>query len=100
MKENQEYVRKKRPINFTMDDLDAAKELDDDLFIATNIKPSTTRVLPSRNCKPKNFHESDDKSEHKDMNTISGEIPRYVLESVIQYFKNPTLIYIIFLQCT
>ena len=29
MKENQEYVRKKRPINFKMDDLHKAKELED-----------------------------------------------------------------------
>ena len=45
MKENQEYVRKKRPINFTMDDLDAAKELDDELFVGNITKPSKSRVL-------------------------------------------------------
>ena len=84
MKENVNYVRKRKPIGFTMDDLDNEKS-DDDAF-ESKAKPSTSRALPSRNCKPKNFHESDDKSEHEDLNTVAGEIPRYVIES--NYIKN------------
>ena len=59
------------------------------MFVGNNIKPSTSRVLPSRNCKPKNFHDEsqddteEDESELEGMNTVSLanppiEIPRYV----------------------
>ena len=53
MKENPNYVRKRKPINFTMDDLEA-DEMEDDTF-EINIDPGTTRTLPRRNCKPKNL---------------------------------------------
>ena len=53
MKENPNYVRKRKPINFTMDDLEA-DEMKDDTF-EINIDPGTTRTLPRRNCKPKNL---------------------------------------------
>ena len=56
MKENQEYVRKRRPITFTLSDLD---EDDEDKF-EMNIQPSTSRSLPTRNCKPNKFNKSDD----------------------------------------
>ena len=80
MKENQEYVRKRRPINFTMEDLH--EELEDDVFVSNTI-PSTSRALPNRNSKPKNFHESDnenqddteeDESELEDMNSEENNV--------------------------
>ena len=54
MKENPNYVRKRKPINFTMEDLEA-DQIEDEAF-QINIEPgdgSITRNLPSRNCKPK-----------------------------------------------
>ena len=49
MKENQEFVRKKRPINFTMEDLEQDKDLEVDEF-KTAAKPSTSRTMYDRTC--------------------------------------------------
>ena len=53
MKENQEYIRKRRPINFTLDDLENDKQ--DEAFDYQNFDPmpGTSRALPSRICKEK-----------------------------------------------
>ena len=60
MKENLNYIRKRKPIDFTMNDLQ--EESDDDDFVS-NAKPSASRALPNRNSKPKNFHESDNENQ-------------------------------------
>ena len=51
MKENQEYIRKRRPINFTLDGIE---------YQILNSMPGTSRSLPSRSCKTKKFYESDE----------------------------------------
>ena len=88
MKENQEYVRKRRPINFTMEDLH--EELEDDVFVSNTI-PSTSRALPSRNCKPKNFHESDEESQDDTLSEIEMyvlKINLYILTYICMYLFN------------
>ena len=64
MKENQEYIRKRRPINFTLDDLENDKQ--DEAFDYQNFDPipSTSRALPNRICKKKIDY--DDKSSSDD----------------------------------
>ena len=53
MKENQECIRKRRPINFTLDDLENDEQ--DEAFDYQNmdLMPSTSRALPSRICMKK-----------------------------------------------
>ena len=91
MRENRNYVRKRKPIGFTMDDLDDERSDDDAFDINFEPKPSTSRVLPSRICKPQNFSQDDteeDQSVHQDLNNVSKseenppEIPRYVLTKI------------------
>ena len=69
MKENQEYIRKRRPINFTLDDLENDEQ--DETFEYQNFDPmpSTSRALPSRNCKKKIHY--DDKSSSEDEQNFS-----------------------------
>ena len=45
MEKNHEYIRKKRPINFTMDDLEREKDEEDEAF-DYNSKPGPSRFLP------------------------------------------------------
>ena len=53
MKENQEYIRKRRPINFTLPELE--KEIDEENegidYQILDPMPGTSRSLPSRSCK-------------------------------------------------
>lgn len=55
MKENQNYIRKKKPVNFTMADLAAdAEEENDEKFKIANVYPSEQRsLLSKRNCTKK-----------------------------------------------
>ena len=64
MKQNKEYIRKRRPLNITMDDLDLDMEVeeDTDYHHNTNIKPSLTRTIPKRKCVKK----IDDEEENSD----------------------------------
>ena len=64
MKQNKEYIRKRRPLNITMDDLDLDMEVeeDTDYHHNTNIKPSLTRTIPKRKC----FKKIDDEEENSD----------------------------------
>jgi len=74
MKENQEYIRKRRPINFTLPDLENDEE--DETFDYQNFNPmpSTSRSLPSGICKKKivydekssSDNESDEETESND----------------------------------
>ena len=51
MKENQNYIRKRKQVNFTLPDLEADKEEDEDAtFEIKNCQPSTSRIVPKRNC--------------------------------------------------
>ena len=53
MKGNQEYIRNRRPVNFTLDDLENDEQ--DEAFDYQNmdLMPSTSRALPSRICMKK-----------------------------------------------
>ena len=51
MKENQEFIRKRRPINFTLDDLENDEQDEAFDYQSFDPIPSTSRALPSRNCK-------------------------------------------------
>ena len=55
MKPNQECIQKRRPINFTLSDHDE----DDEENFEMNIQPSTSRILPTSNCKPNKFNDAD-----------------------------------------
>ena len=82
MKENQEYIRKRRPINFTLPDLENDEQ--DEEFVCQNFDPmpSTSRTLPSRICKEKIlYHDkssSDDEQNFNDgKNSIQNEDDYY-----------------------
>ena len=48
---NQPYIRERKPINFTMDDLNKAAEESDDKGYESKVIPTTNRSVPTRNCK-------------------------------------------------
>ena len=50
MKENQQCIRKKKPINISMNDLEQLKDLEDDDEFKTTAKPSTSRTMYDRIC--------------------------------------------------
>ena len=54
MKENQQYIRKRRPINFTLDGIE---------YQILNSMPGTSRSLPSRSCKTNIIYAENDKIE-------------------------------------
>ena len=45
------YTKKRKPINFTIEDLDADMEEDGEFRV--NVKPTTSRTMPKRKCKDK-----------------------------------------------
>ena len=53
MKENKNYVRKRIPINFTMNDLVKDSEENEDEAFISHVQPNTSRSVPKRNCKKK-----------------------------------------------
>ena len=68
MRENKEYIRKKRPINFTMADLEADIEEDYDAQYEINIPASSgaVRKLPKRSCSKQIVHENTKNSSEDD----------------------------------
>lgn len=66
MKENQEYIRKRRPINFTLDDLENDEQ--DETFDYKNFDPmpSTSRALPSRICRKNILYDDKYSSDFED----------------------------------
>ena len=73
IKENQEYIRKRRPINFTLPDLAAdAEEVNDEDFKLN--MPSSSGViqkLPKRNCSKKITYDEGENSSNDDGNNES-----------------------------
>ena len=54
MRENKEYIRQKRPINFTMADLEKDAEECEDKPFESHVQPSiSSRSVPKRNCNKK-----------------------------------------------
>ena len=68
MRENKEYIRKKRPINFTMADLEADMEEENDAQYEINIPASSgaVRKLPKRSCSKPIVHENTKNSSEDD----------------------------------
>ena len=60
IKENANYIRERKPINFTLSDLE---EDDDEDAFTIDVQPSTSRSMPTRSCKPNNFPDGQDNSE-------------------------------------
>ena len=60
MRENKEYIRKKRPVNFTMADLEADMEEENDTQYEINIPacPAAIRKQPKRSCSKEIVHEN------------------------------------------
>ena len=60
MRENKEYIRQKRPINFTMADLEADMEEENDAQYEINIPASSgaVRKLPKRSCSKQIVYEN------------------------------------------
>ena len=60
MRENKEYIRQKRPINFTMADLERDLEEENDTQYEINIPASSgaVRKLPKRSCSKPIVHEN------------------------------------------
>ena len=51
LRENKNYIKKRKPINITLDDLDAIREEDDDEEFKVNVAlPTDKRTLPGREC--------------------------------------------------
>ena len=70
MKENQEYIRKRRPINFTLPDLEAdSSDVGHDENFEVDVQPSTSRALPNRGCKKKIVYYDDSRSSDSDEET-------------------------------
>lgn len=77
MKENPNYIRKRKPIDFTLNDL---VEEDDDSF-SIDVQPSTSRSLPTRNCKPKNFREKNQNHTEEDESEVNDSEESYLDKS-------------------
>ena len=75
MKENQEYIRKRRPVNFTLADL----EEEDEEFDYQNFDPmpSTSRALPSRICKKKILYDDKSSSDEEPDEDVAAEEPNF-----------------------
>ena len=100
MKENQEYVRKRRPINFTLPELE--KEIDEENegsdYQILDPTPGTSRSLPMRSCKEGTVHYDDSSSsdddiydypeDHADMNFEQSEQPNLNQESTKNSIEN------------
>ena len=63
MKENQEYIRKRRPINFTLDDLENDEQDEEFDYQNSDPMPSTSRALPRRICKKKSLYNDESSSQ-------------------------------------
>ena len=75
MKENQEYIRKRKPVNFTLADL----EEEDEEFDYQNFDPipSTSRALPSRICKKKILYDDKSSSDEEPDEDVAAEEPNF-----------------------
>ena len=62
---NKNYVRKRKPIDFTIDDIAADAEGLDDKTIISNFQSTIRRSLPKRNCKEKNLYHEEDEEDKK-----------------------------------
>ena len=70
MKENPEYIRKRRPINFTLPDLEAdSSDVGHDENFEVDVQPSTSRTLPNRGCKREIVYYDDSRSSDSDEET-------------------------------
>ena len=70
MKENQHYIRERKPINFGMNDLEQDKYLEEEDEFKTTAKPNTSRTVTTR-IRNKNVNYQDDMDEsdlHEDTN--------------------------------
>ena len=77
MKENQECIRKRRPINFTLDDLENDEQEETFEYKNFDPMPSTSRALPSRNCKKKILYDDKSSSDDEDDKDVTKEIPNF-----------------------
>ena len=87
MKENKEYIRKRRPINFTLADLENDQQ-EDVAFEYQNFDPmpSTSRALPSRICKAKTLYNDKSSSDNESDEEPEEEKAKFNEEST----KNST----------
>ena len=74
MKENPNYVRKRKHINFTIADIteDTNENVDEDYKIA-NVGTSTSRSVPKRNCKKKVVYNENENESDADVYKINEE---------------------------
>ena len=60
MKENKNYIRKRKPIDFTLDDLAKDAEECEYVDFESKVQPNSSRSVPKRNCKKTIMYRDDE----------------------------------------